>query len=81
MNNLNLRGELMADTPVQKASVGRIVHYVPDGKIVHLAALVTSVADDTVNLTVFDADSMFRAYEIPHDADCAPGTYHWPERD
>jgi hypothetical protein len=70
----------MADTPVQKASVGRIVHYVPDGSREHLAALVTSVADDTVNLTVFDADSMFRAYEIPHDANCAPGTYHWPER-
>jgi hypothetical protein len=57
------------------------VHYVPDGSIVHLAALVTSVADDAVTLTVFDADSMFRAYEISHDADCAPGTYHWPERD
>ncbi len=71
----------MADIPVQKASVGRIVHYVPDGSGEHLAALVTGVYEDGVNLTVFDSDSMFRAHSIPYDDGHDNGTWHWPERD
>jgi hypothetical protein len=72
----------MADTPVQKASVGRIVHYVPDGSSEHLAALITRVEPGIgSDLTVFDSDSMFRAYTITHDPYCGPGTWHWPERD
>jgi len=66
----------------QKVSVGRIVHYVPNGSTEHLAALVTKVESGVVvDLTVFDSDSMFRAFSILHDADCGESTWHWPERD
>ncbi len=78
--NCEVIGEAMADTPVQAASVGRIVHYVPDGSREHLAALITGVYEDGVNLTVFDNDSMFRAYAIPHDDGHDCGTWHFPER-
>jgi hypothetical protein len=72
----------MADTPVEKATVGRIVHYVPDGSKEHIAALVTRVELGVgIDLTVFDSDSMFRAFSILHDANFGPGTWHWAERD
>ncbi len=72
----------MADIPVQKASVGRIVHYVPDGSSEHLAALITRVEPGVgIDLAVFDSDSMFRAFSILHDANFGQGTWHWPERD
>ncbi len=73
----------MADTPVEKATIGRIVRYVPNDGGAHLAAVVTKVEFGVgVNLAVFDEDGrLFQAYAILHDATFGPGTWHWPVRD
>ena len=79
----------------QKASVGRIVHYVlasrdarPDSAGMDRAALVTGdPSGGWVNLTVFldgDIDGLSETGIIRVNAeyseDLRPGTWHWPPR-
>ena len=79
-----------------RPSVGRIVHYVPDARVVLVpdecqAAIVTEVQDfepgsteepraGEVGLCVLNPEGMFFNRNVPHDEGRAPGTWHWPER-
>lgn len=81
--------------PVQQqtASVGRAVHYVLPQNGKHRAATVSDVANakkGQVSLHVLVTKRDFEKAMHPgflvfiesveYDADCAPGTWHWPER-
>lgn len=74
----------MADTPVVKATVGRIVHYVaPVAPVLHRAAMVTEVVLEVgVSLSVFEPDGRIEAvHGVLHSETFDRGTWHWPERD
>lgn len=60
-------------------SIGRVAHYVTDGRC--YAAMMVDPAQDSshVGLTVFDPNPRYRP-NVPHDENHAQGTWHWPER-
>lgn len=68
--------------PEQVPSVGRVVHFVTTN-LTHYPADITSVSPEG-HITLFVKDSGLGAtyfqYRVPFDPDCAPGTWHWPER-
>lgn len=71
----------------QKASIGRIVHFVVfDGPNVgeHRPAIVQEVADDSADLFVFFKPEDFRPAQaflnIRHSETAQMGTWHWPEK-
>ena len=68
------------------SSVGRVVHYVsygtPNGEYEpeHRAAIITEVGPVLVGLCVLNPTGLFFNRDVRFDADCAGGTWHWPER-
>lgn len=64
--------------------VGRIIHYVgrngEDKE--HLAGIITATHGDTteVTFTLFLENHTSTGYTAVYDAECAIGTWHWPER-
>lgn len=68
-----------APTPIQKPSIGRIVHYREPSADKIRAAIVTVVWSDTcVNLHVFGECG---AYDVrSSSAGVGPGNWSWPER-
>jgi hypothetical protein len=79
---------------MDKVTLGRIVHWVPDeGHLTqaHQAAIVTEVGEPTGTSALPDVELMAfpsRALTIGppfqikarYSADMEPGTWHWPER-
>lgn len=65
-----------------KPSVGRIVHYVANGR--NYAAIISTVhADTCVNLVVFEYYSNVPSIVITsvfYDESCSKNTWHWPSR-
>lgn len=72
----------------QQPSVGRIVHFVNGDQ--HVPAIITDPAFTiehpggdtgiTQALTVFPVHGSPFTTTAEQDADCAPATWHWPER-
>jgi hypothetical protein len=73
---------LANDQPAQKPSIGRVVHYVSGHTGDHYAAMITKVdPDGKVSLVIWPPNQPYigdRAVE--YSEECAPRTWHWPER-
>lgn len=78
--------------PVQKPSVGRMVHFVPpmectaDTTLPHYAAIIAQVnpakkgKPETVELATFGPNSLYFQHEIPFSEVYKPGHWSWPPR-
>ena len=82
MSKEQLLDHLTKDQPPQKPSVGRIVHYVNRNTGDHYAAMITKVDDDgKVSLVIWPPNQPdMAARAIEYSEECAPKTWHWPER-
>jgi hypothetical protein len=69
---------------MEKASVGRIVHFVGQGSKrgeVCRAAIVIAIKDDQVSLGVFNPQMLTFKNNVKFNAEeKKPGTWHFPER-
>lgn len=71
-----------------KPSVGRIVHYVSRGSADGIfqpecrAAIITDISENNgrVALCVLNPQGVFFDWDLHHNEDKSPGTWHWPER-
>jgi len=62
--------------------IGRIIHYVSPYNNEHQAGIITGTHGDTseVTFTLFASDGTYSGETAVYDANCAVGTWHWPER-
>lgn len=67
--------------PVERPTIGRLVHFVQRGSGAHRAAMVTLVnLTGTVSLLVFNPHTQStREHFVSPGVD--EGTWHWPERE
>ena len=70
---------------MEKASVGRIVHFVGQGskrgEVCRAAIVIATKDDDSVSLAVFNPQMVLFKNTVKLDGEAKEqGTWHWPER-